>query len=392
MDWAVPGGMPEINDVFDEVTKITSDLLPKNYSGDVRSTRAVQDLVARIIDQLGEESAAAQGLNKVITSSEKLRKNPGHIVYLLKDHRGKEGKGEIIGLLKVGRKHLFLFDNKEVVHEVEPLCVLDFYVVRDRQRMGFGRMLFDHMLHELEVMAWQMAIDGPSEKMEKFLSRNFGIEKLIRQNNNFAVAPNFFDRSDDEISNSGGGLSAVPTAAVGRFAAPKPASAIANVIHGAGHEHAARRSESAPVPEDEAPEASAAVANEGQPIRYYPEELWDDDDWEEPSEPEYDAEEFDPDQPPAERGDDLGARGAIRYSPVVVERPGSLAVQQAAALPALPAQPAPAAPPPADLPAAGLPSAGASAAGTPAAGASRRDSQLTDKGYFDVKYYHNKLW
>lgn len=39
MDWAVPGGMPEINDVFDEVTKITSDLLPKNYSGDVRSTR-----------------------------------------------------------------------------------------------------------------------------------------------------------------------------------------------------------------------------------------------------------------------------------------------------------------------------------------------------------------
>ncbi|XP_022832425.1 alpha-tubulin N-acetyltransferase 1 isoform X2 [Spodoptera litura] len=346
MDWAVPGGMPEINDVFDEVTKITSDLLPKNYSGDVRSTRAVQDLVARIIDQLGEESAAAQGLNKVITSSEKLRKNPGHIVYLLKDHRGKEGKGEIIGLLKVGRKHLFLFDSKEVVHEVEPLCVLDFYVVRDRQRMGFGRMLFDYMLHELEVMAWQMAIDGPSEKMEKFLSRNFGIEKLIRQNNNFAVAPNFFDRSDEEIS-----------------------------------------SESPPAAEAEAPEASAAVANEGQPIRYYPEEMWDDDDWEEPSEPEYDADayEFDPDQPPAERQDEIRARGPIRYSPVQVERPGSLDVQQAAALPA------PAAPP-AQLPAAGLPSAGASAAGTPAAGASRRDSQLTDKGYFDVKYYHNKLW
>lgn len=24
--------------------------------------------------------------------------------------------------------------------------------------------------------------------------------------------------------------------------------------------------------------------------------------------------------------------------------------------------------------------------------ASRRDSQLTDRGYFDVKFYHNKLW
>ncbi|KAF9410285.1 hypothetical protein HW555_010592 [Spodoptera exigua] len=326
MDWAVPGGMPEVNDIFDEVTKITSDLLPKNYSGDVRSTRAVQDLVARIIDQLGEESASAQGLNKVITSAEKLRKNPGHIVYLLKDHRGKEGKGEIIGLLKVGRKHLFLFDSKEVVHEVEPLCVLDFYVVRDRQRMGFGRMLYDYMLHELEVTAWQMAIDGPSEKMEKFLSRNFGIEKLIRQNNNFAVAPNFFDRSDEEISNSGGGPSAAPAAAVGRFAAPKPASAIANVIHGAGHEHAARRSESPAAAEAEAPEASAAVADDSQPIRYYPREMWDDDDWEDPSEPEYDAEayEFDPDQPPEERRDEMRALGPMRYSPVVIERPGSL--------------------------------------------------------------------
>ncbi|KAH9638347.1 hypothetical protein HF086_006527 [Spodoptera exigua] len=271
MDWAVPGGMPEVNDIFDEVTKSHLIYYPKTIaamsgpqvlphmsrhkyvkssvivvffividSSPLQSASlsllAVQDLVARIIDQLGEESASAQGLNKVITSAEKLRKNPGHIVYLLKDHRGKEGKGEIIGLLKVGRKHLFLFDSKEVVHEVEPLCVLDFYV-------------------ELEVTAWQMAIDGPSEKMEKFLSRNFGIEKLIRQNNNFAVAPNFFDRSDEEISspsvavkwlpfctsNSGGGPSAAPAAAVGRFAAPKPASAIANVIHGAGHEHAARR-------------------------------------------------------------------------------------------------------------------------------------------------------
>ncbi|KAH9638348.1 hypothetical protein HF086_006528 [Spodoptera exigua] len=131
-------------------------------------------------------------------------------------------------------------------------------------------------------------------------------------------------------------------------------------------------SESPAAAEAEAPEASAAVADDSQPIRYYPREMWDDDDWEDPSEPEYDAEayEFDPDQPPEERRDEMRALGPMRYSPVVIERPGSLDVQQAAAQPA-----------------AGLPSAG-----TPAAGASRRDSQLTDKGYFDVKYYHNKLW
>lgn len=41
------------------------------------------------------------------------------------------------------------------------------------------------------------------------------------------------------------------------------------------------------------------------------------------------------------------------------------------------------APPPAPAPA---PSPGAGAA------APRRDSQVTDQGYFDVKFYHNKLW
>lgn len=29
---------------------------------------------------------------------------------------------------------------------------------------------------------------------------------------------------------------------------------------------------------------------------------------------------------------------------------------------------------------------------TPAGCLSRRDAQLTDRGYFDVKFYHNKLW
>ena len=57
------------------------------------------------------------------------------------------GKGDVIGLLKVGHKHLFLFDEKDKVREVEPLCVLDFFVLPDRQRHGYGRVLFDHMLH-----------------------------------------------------------------------------------------------------------------------------------------------------------------------------------------------------------------------------------------------------
>lgn len=38
-----------------------------------------------------------------------------------------------------------------------------------------------------------LAIDGPSEKMISFMHRNYGIEHLVRQNNNFAVVPGFFD-------------------------------------------------------------------------------------------------------------------------------------------------------------------------------------------------------
>ncbi|CAH2267483.1 jg12908, partial [Pararge aegeria aegeria] len=56
------------------------------------------------------------------------------------------GKGELIGLLKVGWKHLFLFDEQDKVRQVEPLCVLDFFVLPDYQRHGYGKVLFDHML------------------------------------------------------------------------------------------------------------------------------------------------------------------------------------------------------------------------------------------------------
>lgn len=52
----------------------------------------------------------------------------------------------MIGLLKVGYKRLYLFDNRNVVREVEPLCVLDFFIAPDHQRLGYGRVLFDYML------------------------------------------------------------------------------------------------------------------------------------------------------------------------------------------------------------------------------------------------------
>ena len=54
--------------------------------------------------------------------------------------------GSVIGILKVGLKHLYVYDSNGQVHERTPLCVLDFYVHESKQRLGYGKQLFDRML------------------------------------------------------------------------------------------------------------------------------------------------------------------------------------------------------------------------------------------------------
>lgn len=56
------------------------------------------------------------------------------------------GEGSVVGFLKVGRKKLFVYDAAGAHHELQPLCVLDFYVHESKQRMGCGRTLYEHML------------------------------------------------------------------------------------------------------------------------------------------------------------------------------------------------------------------------------------------------------
>lgn len=56
------------------------------------------------------------------------------------------GHGTVVGILKVGRKKLFVYDLSGTQWEMEPLCVLDFYVHESKQRLGSGRALFEYML------------------------------------------------------------------------------------------------------------------------------------------------------------------------------------------------------------------------------------------------------
>jgi hypothetical protein len=82
--------------------------------------------------------------------------------------------GIVVGLLKVGRKSLYVFDKYGDTKHVNAPCVLDFYIHESRQRGGLGKTLFEHMLEYENLLPEQMAIDRPSEKLLSFLRKHYG--------------------------------------------------------------------------------------------------------------------------------------------------------------------------------------------------------------------------
>ncbi|XP_070371499.1 alpha-tubulin N-acetyltransferase 1 isoform X8 [Equus asinus] len=145
-----------------------------------------------IVDELGKASAKAQHLPAPITSASRMQSNR-HVMYVLKDTSARPaGKGAIIGFLKVGYKKLFVLDDREAHNEVEPLCILDFYIHESVQRHGHGRELFQYMLQKERVEPHQLAIDRPSQKLLKFLNKHYNLETTVPQVNNFVIFEGFF--------------------------------------------------------------------------------------------------------------------------------------------------------------------------------------------------------
>ena len=165
------------------VVRIGSDMLPrglpKQSVPSPRHLAAMQQAVSGVLDIMGEKSAVAQGLKVPITSGEKVRIHSEHSVYLLIDRDA----GQIVGLLKVGRKNLFLLDGDGEQHEVCPMCVLDFYVHESRQRSGCGRRLFEAMLSDQGqgIHPSKMAVDRPSPKLLGFLRKYYHLADTIPQ-------------------------------------------------------------------------------------------------------------------------------------------------------------------------------------------------------------------
>lgn len=156
-----------------------------------------------VLDTVGKRSAIAQGLKKPVTYGSACSLL-GQRIYLMVDDRCA------LGFIKVGSKRLFVAPPalhasrsnhtcvQDAFKEINPLCVLDFYVHESCQRTGYGRRLFDTMLEQEGVAAAQLAYDRPSPKLLPFLAKHFGLKKYQPQNNNFVIFDEFYARSSNE--------------------------------------------------------------------------------------------------------------------------------------------------------------------------------------------------
>ena len=101
-------------------------------------------------------------------------------------------KNKFIGFIKVGYKHLFIYDEFGTPNEITPLCVLDFYTFEKCQRQGNGIKIYSEMIQRENVEPRKLGYDRPSIKFLNFLNKYFGLNNYIPQNNNYVVFKDYF--------------------------------------------------------------------------------------------------------------------------------------------------------------------------------------------------------
>lgn len=179
-----------------------------------RKHRHYQHL-CEVIDTMGVMSKEAQGINLPLTSVARLKDSPTHRLYLLCE------AGKCLGILKVGVKKLFIRNKVGALTEIDPLCVLDFFVCTAEQRSGYGKQLYEYMIQAEGVLPEQLGIDRPSPKFLGFMKKHYGLCEFVPQTNNFVVFNQYFttkrgptggvaDTNNPYARNYGGGYARGP--------------------------------------------------------------------------------------------------------------------------------------------------------------------------------------
>ena len=117
------------------------------------------------------------------------------IVYLCCDETTNPLRGptRVLGILKTGDKNLFIHrPSSPKPIEMEPRCVLDFYVAENAQRRGVGFLLFAFFLRNENKHPARLAYDRPSAKFLAFLRKHHGLVTYQTQTNNFVVFDAYF--------------------------------------------------------------------------------------------------------------------------------------------------------------------------------------------------------
>ncbi|KAE9339271.1 hypothetical protein PR003_g11105 [Phytophthora rubi] len=133
----------------------------------------------------------AQALSREITSGA-LFTTPGAVEQRQRLLLAKDDDGCVTGFLKTGVKHLFYVSHKGQYIEIDPICVLDFYVDEAWQRHGVGLQLFQRLLQDEHVTPAQLAYDRPSPKLFAFLKKHAGLTEHFPQPNRFIVFDAYF--------------------------------------------------------------------------------------------------------------------------------------------------------------------------------------------------------
>lgn len=164
--------------------------------------------LCEMLGTLGESSRRAQRLRKAVTFG--TPHLAGQKIYIMV--HGKRA----LGFLKTGKKRLFVIppnlglkmSRKTDVQgsslvDIEPLCVLDFYVHESCQRNGCGRKIFDAVLAAEGVSPANIAYDRPSDKLLNFLRKHYFLSHYQAQNNNFVVFDEYFHDLSNKKSHAG---------------------------------------------------------------------------------------------------------------------------------------------------------------------------------------------